>query len=273
MKIIACLASRGRPAAMIGVVMSLHRQRSTQHEIDFVLGLDEDDPTTEHVGAFDGEIHPIYSVAPSPIVRGEIENRMIGVAGASEPDAVTLMSDRTFNITPGWDNWLAGAVQGLPTRVLWWSCPDDPGCVIPIIPKAYLQANEWTWSPQIFPFWWDDTWHQEIDLMIHGMPSKKARCTYAGARGATANGREFAFWLDVFIKTRPRRREQAARIAGQFGVPLSEDPNVVGYMNAYDNQMVGRCAGFEERFGDKREPSAKYLAARARAEEMLKEIA
>lgn len=270
MKITVCLASRGRPAAMIGVVMSMHRMKSTQHEIDFVLGLDEDDPTTEHVRAFEGELAPIFSVAPSPIVRGEIENRMIGVAAAGEPNAVTLMSDRTYNITPGWDDWLARAVTALPNRVLWWSCPDDPGCVIPIAPKAYLESNDWTWSPEMFPFWWDDTWHQEIDLMIHGPKSKKARCTYSGARGATANGREFAFWLDVFIKTRPRRQAQARQIAERLGVPLTSEWS--DYFTSYDAQMTERCPGFEERFGDKREPSPRYLVAKTRAENLLAEI-
>lgn len=277
MKITVCLASRGRPAAMIGVVMSLHRMRSTKHELDFVLGLDEDDPTNEHVKAFEGELAPLYTVAPPPLVRGMIENRMIETAlkagGETPVDAITLMSDRTFNITPGWDDWLGRAVEALPQRVLWWQCPEDPGCIIPIIPRAYLEANAGKWSPEIFPFWWDDTWHQEIDLMLHGLRSRKARCTYSGARGTTANGREFAFWLEVFIKTRDRRREQAAVTAAALKVELPERPDVDAYFASYDQQMRDRCPGFEERFGDQRAPSERYIAAKAAAETMLAGLA
>ncbi len=271
MKIAVAIASRARPAALIGVTMALHRMRSTQHQIDFILGLDTDDPTSSLVAeAFHGELDPIISVGEPPLVRGEVENRMAAAAKLAEADVLTIMSDRTFNITPGWDDWLARAVTAMPARVLWWSCPDDPGCVIPIAPKAYLDAIDWKWDQEIFSFWWTDTWHQEIDLMIHGLKSKKARCTYSGARGTTANGREFAFWLDVFVKTRPRRREQAERIAGQLGLTMADD--ITPYFNSYDTQMMERCPGFEERFGDKREPSERYLVAKTRAEKLLAEL-
>lgn len=277
MKITVCIASRERPAALIGVVMALHRMRSTRHEIDFVLGVDEDDQRIlDHTEVFEGECKPLLSLAPAPPVRGMIENRMIRAGRDLAPegvDAITLMSDRTFNITPGWDEWLAQAVAALPNRVSWWQCPDDIGCIIPIIPRAYLTAAEWKWSPEIFPFWWDDTWHQEIDLMIHGPKSKKARCTYSGARGTTANGREFAFWADVFRQTRNRRREIAKAIAERIGVPFVDRPDVDAYFASYDQQMIERAPGFEERFGDKREPPERYLVAKQNAHNLLAELA
>lgn len=275
MKITVCIASRGRPAALIGVIMALHRMRSTTNTLDFVLGLDEDDTTTQTVAdAFEGELSPIYSVAPQPMVRGCIENRMIGVAAAGEPDVVTLMSDRTFNITPAWDTWIARAAEDVPKRLLWWQCPEDPGCIIPIIPKAYLAANGWTWSPEIFPFWWDDTWHQEVDLMIHGPKSKKARCTYSGARGATAHAREIAFWAGTFAKTRPRRWEQAKKMSAALGVTM---PTEVGGLNAYfeqyDRSFVMRAADLEQRFGDTEPPGYNYLTAKTAAQRMFEEQA
>ena len=281
MKITVCVASRERPASLIGVVMSLHRMKSTRHELDFVLGLDEDDErTAKHLDAFEGELAPLYSVAPPVTVRGMIENRMIVAArdapsldGPSQPlGVITLMSDRTYCITPAWDDWLARGVEVLANRVSWWQCPEDPGCIIPIIPRAYLEAADWQWSPEIFPFWWDDTWHQEIDLMIHGLRSKKARCTYAGARGTTANGREFAFWLDVFIRTRDRRRALARSIAERLKVECPDRPDVDAYFAAYDQQMTDRCSGFEERFGDKRPAPERYGVAKESALKLLAEL-
>lgn len=273
MKIAACLASRGRPAAMIGVTMSLHRLRSAQHEIDFVLGLDDDDTKVQaHLGAFEGEFAGpdiVFSIAAAPMVRGGVENNMLAAARKAAPDVVTLVTDRTFNITPAWDEWIQRAVTASPNRVLWWQCPEDPGCVIPIIPKAYLDATDWKWSPEIFPFWWDDTWHQEIDLLIHGFPSIKARCTYSGARGKTRNGREFAFWLDVFIKTRQLRIRAAVNIAAALGIGLAKDPRVAEYMTRYDQQLAGRCEEFEKTFGDPGDPGANYLAAKAAAEKLI----
>lgn len=273
MKITVCIATRNRAAAAIGVVMALHRMKTGDHEVQFILGLDNDDQSKELiVEALSGTAPITLSVADSPITRGWIENRMLKLAFDMGCDAATLMTDRTFNITPEWDQCITPAINALPNRVLWWSCPEDAGCVIPIIPRSYLQAINCQWDECVHPFWWSDTYQQEIDLMLHGMPSLKVPAYYSGSRGYTQNGRDFEFWLRVFIAMRPRRRAQAKKIGFILDIKRPDQAQVEDYFMRYDASLLSRCPQFEERFGDRRPPGPNYLTAKAKAETLLKEL-
>ena len=270
MKIAVCIASRGRPAALIGAVMAAWRLRTGRHDVQFILGVDDDDGFThKHLLAFMGEVEPIIVSPPAITVRGEVENAMLAAASEREPDAVTLLSDRAYIITPGWDEGLAVGVNTEPKRVVWWSCPDDKGCVMPVIPSAYLRAVDYRWSSEVHPYWWDDSAQQEIDLMLHGLPSMKIHPMYSGRRGPTQSAREFVFWLDVFKAMRPQRRAQARQIAATLELPFIERPDVEQYFAAYDNAMRARCEEFEKGYGDTDPPTARYLLARARAEKWI----
>lgn len=274
MKISVVMLSRGRPAAMVGSVMSLWRLRASEEPIDVVVGMDTDDQDARlgcetlaselRLGSF----QPWFRARAE--VRGSTENVLIGTASG---DVILLYSDRAFCITPGWDEVIAKAVTQVPNRVLWWSSPQDPGCVMPIIPRAYLDANEGKWSPEIFPFWYDDTWHQEIDLMIHGLPSLKVVAMYAGARGKTQRGREFAFWQNVFTQSRKMRIEQAHKIAKMLGIPMQERKDVLEYFAKYDEIISGRSEEFEESFGDTSDPGPEYHIAKDKAVKLLEELA
>ena len=273
MKIAVAIASRGRPAAMIGAVMAAWRLRTGKHDVQFILGIDEDDGFThKHALAFMGELEPVIVSPPNITVRGEVENAMLAASEALNPDVVTLMSDRAFVITPGWDEGLAIGVSTAPKRVVWWSCPDDKACVMPVIPQAYLRAIDYRWSTETHPFWWDDSAAQEIDLMLHGIPSMKIHPMYSGQRGPTQSARDFVFWLDVFRAMRPERRARARQIAAALEIPFMERQDVDQYFQSYDAVMRARCEAFEKEYGDPNPPTARYLAAKAKAERMMAEF-
>jgi len=271
MKITVCIASRGRPAALIGVVMAAHRLKSGDHDVSFILGMDDDDVDSVNIVglALVGAAPVAFSIGPNPRTRGVIENRMLDAAIAGGAEVVTFLTDRTFVISTLWDEVLARATRARPHRVLWWSCPEDAGCVIPIIPRSYAEAIDCKWDELVHPFWWSDTYQQEIDLMIHGMPSLKVNAFYSGTRGTTQNGRDFKFWLDVFIAMRPRRRAQARVIAEHLGIVMPNQGPIESYFAQYDSVLASRCAEFGETFGDKRPPSEAYLAAKEAAKVWL----
>lgn len=282
MKIVVALASRGRPAALAGVVMAAHRLSSGKHDLRFVLGLDDDDPDVAGIEkhlATEPDLKLYIAAGEAPTVRGQVENRMLRTAEGlditedGEVGAVTLMTDRTFPIQPGWDAIMASAAFKASNRVLWWSCQEDNGCVIPIIPRTLAKALDWQWDNEVHPYWFSDTAQQEIDLMIHGMPSLKAKCVYAGSRGRTRNAREFALWFDVFTATRRDRREIANTVAQRLGLKCPLRPDVEAYFQTYDKVMRERIPVFEQNFADLNEPDANYLAAKERAELLLKELA
>lgn len=266
MKVTVCIASRGRAAALIGVVMASHRLKSGDHPVNYIIGMDDDDPQAPIVQDLLQGAAPVeFSIGPNPPTRGHIENRMLKKAIDGGSDVVTFLTDRTFVVTTHWDAVIARASMSVPQRIFWWSCPEDPGCVIPIIPRQYAEVIDCRWDELVHPYWYSDTYQQEIDMMIHAGPSLKVNAWYSGTRSITNNGRDFKFWLDVFIAMRPKRRAQARAIAEHLGIPLPDQTQVETYFAEYDAAMAERCDSFEEKFGDKRPPSPQYVAAKVAA--------
>jgi hypothetical protein len=265
------LCTHARPLGLIGTVMALQRLRSNQHEVRFNIGIDEDDQVSLDAASNLSAECPIdVSVGPRPIARGEIENRMLKLS--ADADVVTMLTDRTFCITPGWDDALAKGVVEQPKRLLWWTCPDDNGCVMPIIPRAWREAAENCWSPEIFPFWFDDTWNQQIDLMLYGLPSKKIVANYSGHRAKTKRARDFAFWIQLFNHLLPHRVEQAKTMAIALGVPFEMRPPVMEYIQRHYQTLMERIDVLEKHFGDNGDPGPEYAESKARAERLFAQL-
>lgn len=265
MKVTVVTPTRGRPMALVGVLMGLWRLRSTKHELKFIVGADSDDAETHDAARRLMTELPVQVCEGPRATLGHVMNRMMAAA-RGDCDVVTDVTDRTFCITPGWDDCIVETMKLRSNRIFWWSCPYDPDCTLPALPAIWCDALNWQWSPEIFPFWWDDTWLQELDLMVFGGPSLKMMASYAGERKATTNGRDFAFWFNVFAQTRERRWAQAEKIAERLGVKMQPRENLEKYFALYDSNGQKRSPSFEDRFGDKRPPTESYLRAKAAAE-------
>lgn len=273
MKLGICLVSRNNPGPLIGVIMGLWRLRSNLHELQFIIGQDQDDgglPFGDYL--YEVTPLPIRSIGERAPTRGTAENRVLAIARDQNCELATLLTDRTFCITPGWDDILARGVTELPLRPLWWSCPHDNVCAIPIMPRGYLDALDWKWSPELFPFWFDDTWNQQIDLLIHGLPSKKIKASFAGQRGKTTRGRDFGFWIDFFHRLLPMRVNLAETVAKAQGLEFKARPDVIQYFNSWHEQMAKGADVLEQTFGDPRDPGPEYAVARSNAEKILAEM-
>lgn len=273
-RIAICIASRGRPAALAGVVMAAQRLQSAVNQIAFALALDDDDVKSIQMFetlAQSGEVNVHASIAPRDSSISAAQNRAVRLAMGAE--IVTLLSDRAFVITPGWDVGLVDAAIRHTNRVLWWSCPHDPDTTMPIFPHTILDAVGWQPHPEIYPYWYIDTHWAEIDRMVFNGPSLRIRPMYAGARQQTTRGRDFAFWAGVFAALRPKRIEEAKRLNEALGLTwLDPTPEMLSDFYARDHHLAQHAEDFEARFGDPNPPGPEYLAAKARAEAMLKEI-
>ena len=273
MRIAIAIASRGRPSAMAGVVMSFWRLQSGRNELAFPLAIDDDDVKTIQMARFLQEDEPpvVLDIAPRPGTLAECQNRAIKAAAGS--DVVVLASDRTFCITPGFDEAIANAVKKYPNRVMWFSSPTEPDLVLPIIPKAFLDAVAWDYAPVVWPFWFIDTWHVELDRLIHGGPSLRVKCMYSGGRAKTTRGRDFEFWIRLFVATRKSRIKASKILADTFGVEWKEpDPAMIAEFEARDKYQLDHVADFEKAFGDPSDPGPEYVAAKARAEKIMEAL-
>jgi hypothetical protein len=258
-----CIASRGRPNALIAVIVGMWRLRSGKNDIRFVAGLDDDESASHQAVlsvASDG-IPVVASVAPRPASLGAVNNRLISEQKA---DAYIVTTDRAFILTPSWDEQIRRDMDAHPGRVLWLSSPQDPDPTHPVLPHDYIRTVG-QWSPEIFPFWFDDTWNAEIDYLAHG-DIIKIPVHFAGERGKTTNARDIAFWCRVFDALRPRRVKLARELCNIGPKELTER---IGYLDALAQARTRAAEANGERFGDDTPPTTRYLAAKAEAEKML----
>lgn len=275
LRVTVAIVTRGRPAALIGVVMALWRLRSGAHDLEFAFGFDSDDETRhDALSILRTDNLPIRNLVGSRgITRGHIVNRIVR-ACRRDADVVTPLTDWTFPITPGWDDVLAQGAQQFPTRLTWWSCPHIPGCVVPAIPRAWCEAAGWAISPEIFPFWWDDTWLEEVDAILSGGPCLKLPASFAGTHGKTTRGRDFAFWGRIFAGTRHMRIAQADAMAAALGLPRPElSDGLLARFEANDRFQQDKADEFERIFGDGSQPTEAYLAVKSAALRLIEQPA
>ena len=274
MKIAVIIASRGRPAALIGVIMALWRLRSERHDIEFHLGVDrDDDDNVELVAdALKGEF-PRYNVVfnmASRAMLGAVQNRLL--AQCKDADAVTVLTDRTFCLTPGWDDVIAQGVAKHPTRIMWWASHQDSDATMPIFSQQWLDAADWKISSEMFPFWFDDTALLELDLLIHGTPGVKLPIYFGGQRGKTQRLRDLALWIEVHARLRSQRINQATAMRLKFGQAVPPDQAFEGMLTSFqvnDDHLRSKVEEYEAQFGAVGEPDATYLAAKAKAEKLI----
>lgn len=268
MKVTVGIASRGRPLALTGVIMALDRLKSGKHDVQFVVGIDDDDDTLWTLKSLNEELPNVMTITAPRSTLASVWNRI--AKNICEGDVLTLLSDRAFCISPWWDDMLADAVEKHPDRVMWWSSPEDSDCTMPVVSKKWIAAADYEWCSNLWPFWFSDTENREIDLLVSGKVPLKLAANYAGARSTTQSGRDFAFWFGVYSLLRPQRIARARKIAAAFGTEMRLPPP--GYFEAWDQEMQERSPDFEERFGDKRPPGEAYLTAKANAEQVVKEL-
>ena len=275
MHITVLIPSRNRPASLVCAVMTLWRLRSGHYDLSFVIGTDSDDQKMGKIGwTFKNEDVPV-TLLPGRRASslGGVINRSLQTVRKGPADIVALMGDRMNCITPEWDQAIASGVLERSDRVLWWSSPNEKSNVAPIFSRRWLDAIDWKISCERFPFWFDDSWLEEIDLLVNGPPSLKVRASFAGARGTTTRARDFAFWINAFIAMRSERRVIAAKIAQHFNAPAPNAVEIEQLLAHRDSQLISFAPGYEERFADPRPPSREYFQIKASVEEWLKENA
>jgi hypothetical protein len=269
-KINVIIASRGQHHRLSAVIVSMMQLQSGKNDIEYLVGLDNDDE--DSIRAMWGLIdhgNPVRTnIAPRSASLGAINNRLLSMSNA---DVYLITTDRAFIVTPDWDEVVATVVGTNPNKPFWLYSQQDPDATHPIIPDTFLRAMGGKWSPELFPFWFDDTWLAEIDFFVSGNVTK-IPVEYAGKRGTSKRCRDIAFWGDFFAKTRPVRILIAEKIAEKFKGKLLDMEQKMDVVRAMSEEFIARAPLNEERFGDTSPPTPEYLKAKKRAEKILKDI-
>jgi len=169
MKIAIVSPSRKRPKELLRFYNSVCETVNGNYEIDFLVGIDDDDPTVlDYYDIFHSMVkHKIPKVnvllyqdrLPSV---GHIWNALVNIRPErTRADIFIMANDDLVYDTYAWDDLLVAKVKSLdhPYHVLWFNDKHNEAnhCAFPIVTKQWISAIGY-FTPECFQFFYHDTW-------------------------------------------------------------------------------------------------------------------
>lgn len=275
MKISVILPSRNRPAGLLSVLHAFYALESGQHQVSYVVLLDDDDyPTLEQWEHWEksGMLPPNTHSRIEP--RTSLVNARFNAACAAYPaDAYSQACDDSWPLCHHWDTLFHGARE-LPA-FCWRESNDPQNCTYPVVSDRWYKAVG-RFYPEYFPFWFADTWIGEVFNLAFFKPIPVInQLSLGGRRGGTQGMRDLAFWFQFFAATRVERIAEAEKIAKAFGFTVDcrrERIPQLTQMEQGDAYQIARVPLYEQSFQPTLgEPSELYIAAKKRASDWMYE--
>lgn len=210
MKLGIVLPSRNRPAGLKRMVASLLDNAAKPDRVRIFAGLDDDDPSlpeTEGIDNCERVIRPA-----STTVAQMIDNLALMAEG--ETDATLRMDDDFICETRGWDDnceCMTGLGFWLPDD------PTHPGHFMSFAGMSsqmagWLRARQGFVHAPWFPFWFTDTWLNEIGDMASAKAVLDMKIAQPEGRGMTHGLRDLPFWTEFFEGFRSYRAHIAMHL-------------------------------------------------------------
>lgn len=161
--------TRARPASLRALLDSIGATASRPQLIELWAWVDQDDtPTIELLGEGSWPFGVHFVSGPRTATQGEMYNRL-REACPSGPGIYMAGGDKITFITPGWDEITRRAFDELPDRLL-FAHPWDRFNRESFGAFFFLSA-EWANAcgrvmSEHFPYWFDDTWWNEVAMML-----------------------------------------------------------------------------------------------------------
>jgi len=263
------------------MIDSIGATATRRDEVVVVVGVDDDDEATlELSGSYRPAVPILWSAGPRERTLGRLWNRL--AAAEHGCDVLAMLTDDCTMETPGWDDHYRDAASNMPLGfgTAW---PFDPlhgpdRCTAPVITRRMMERMGF-FVPPWFPFWFHDTWLEEMGAFVACRLPLSARLGTPDGRGVTQSMRDLAYWAALFDATRALRLRLARELvdemyAGQRALQLSLKfgMQAVAMFYAQRNGMLRdpeRAAAIERRVGARIEPSPRYAAARLDADALL----
>ena len=282
MTVCLCIASRDRPGELTRTITEAMKLATMPNTIAAVA-LDEDDKSSLILPDL---YRAITDIAPREASLGAKYNRATKIA-AGETDMVVLGVDDAYPSNPGWDQKLADAAAKFTDgvgvvffgekRAHPYDLPDGIA-----VTRKWIEQVGFFCSPY-FPFWWHDTWIDELAKLIGRYVwadvtwEKHGKSEVGGHK--TTRMREVTWWARFFDATRQMRVDTALRM-----INASDDPP---YLKAQLRQeMQWKCDilwqrngrvrdhghQYERDYGATYEPDAGYDQIKAEAVAMMEKM-
>jgi hypothetical protein len=274
-KITIGLPSRGRPAGLLSVLKAFDALASGEHEVTYVVLVDDDDDYNilESANWVFVDAIPAGTVMRIGTNKEGLHKRFNEAMLAYPADIYSQATDDLYPLTYHWDNILVKAAEKAPA-FSWVECSDPNNHTCFAVTNQWLEAVG-RFYPEWFPFWFADTWIAEVYSMAFNEPPVSVRqLQMGGKRGVTTGMHNLQFWVEFFIATRKTRVEEAKRVAVAFGNTPAVgdcDPPTVRFKEI-DAWQLSHIEEYEKKFNaNQGEPSARYKAAYDRAQRWMKE--
>lgn len=213
-RVVHCIASRGRPEQLGGVVKTILRNAKLA-ETKIAVALDRDDPELMNYYRVLNEIpETVYvSVGPREDSIGALYNRLVRTCPG---DIYINGADDMAMVTPGWDEKIIEAAKNIPDgigAVFFGKMPVQSNMpALMAVTRGLIEKMGYFLQPYTPYSWWTDTWLWEIVRMINRSVDADIDVEYPPQDWKTRGLRDVTWWANFFDQTRPQRAEIARSI-------------------------------------------------------------
>jgi len=266
------IPSRGRPDLLRECIRSLTMIAA---DIEIVVGLDQDDP----------ELAEYQRALRLGYVRTVIEGRHPTSASLSnrlalhhaKGDWLLMFTDDARVREEDWAFLLEKRVQKLPKQlgVVYLNDPMLPGFpTFPVVSRKTVEMVGFFNAPW-FPFLYGDDWWNEIgDLSTFKIEASDVSVSYTKCEGMSDHIHDFAFWQSFFDYLRPLRVSVAAKMLREVHGETMVASALLGTMakreaacaKAHSYRLTAEWCESRQ---SKHPPTPRYLAAKAKAEQIM----
>jgi hypothetical protein len=278
MTVAVCIASRGRPEELRATIAKAQASAVDPYTW-FSLALDDDDDLSGYAG-----IAAPSEAAPREDSLGAKYNRAVRTTTLDTTVFVLGVDDAAL-VSPGWDRRLLDAAAQFKdgVGVIYWGERRGPFC----LPDGIAVTRGWIekvgyFCPEHFPFWWHDTWIDELARMTGRFVWADVKWEKHGASEVgghkTTRMREVSWWARFFDATRPQRLAKALDMLCSLDYPewlrsqlISELHGTGGALRQRNSLLVEHGAQFERDYGAEYADDPGYDRLKRAAEEMLRQ--
>jgi len=265
--LITCLVpTRGRPETLRVCTDSLLGRAAHPELLAIYVYRDADDPSEApeldpRCRVYTGPRNPCLGTAYNALFR---EARRDGIYLALADDFV-MTSD-------AWDDATSKTAYVHADGILLGYLTDrDPYHVVeqvcyPVLTRRWIETLGYVFA-EAFPFWFTDTWLDEIAFMLGRKAAVHVEWKPQGKRGKTTRMRDLAFWAWVFEAARAERIQDARKLAVVAGI--SELREIKPNLSLTDPL---NAAVLELELSDHGASDAGYIQAKRHAVEYLQKL-
>jgi predicted O-linked N-acetylglucosamine transferase (SPINDLY family) len=269
MKFAIIIATRDRPEQAATVIGAARMMASGEHEIEFIVACDDDDPETQ-VYPFGPSVN--VHCAPRPPGISACWNRCIPLTDA---EMIVALTDDGLVACPNWDRIVAAHVTSIIPAlavIAWHDSANPTQSTIIMAHRKWIDLA--AFFDERFPFWFSDTAIDETYSFVTGHTIQRNPELLIVTKPGKFNPRlrDMDLWWDLYAATRTERLATAARIRARLGLPKPDLATMVAMWEARD--AIGRPASHTIAAAIEKpaEVSNEYIAAKKAAEEYLERM-